>query len=78
MAECMIKTIKHGITVLAATPGNVDCWDEHLVKILFGTNVGSSTISAENGAHCKHPRKCFAQCGASIEATKEDLCHPER
>jgi hypothetical protein len=36
MAECMIKTIKHGITVLAATPGNVDCWDEHLAKILFG------------------------------------------
>jgi hypothetical protein len=28
MAERMIKTIKHGITVLVATPGNVDCWDE--------------------------------------------------
>jgi hypothetical protein len=25
MAECMIKTIKHGITVLAANPANVDC-----------------------------------------------------
>jgi hypothetical protein len=25
MAEHMIKTIKHGITVLAATPGNMDC-----------------------------------------------------
>jgi hypothetical protein len=25
MAERMIKTIKHGITVLTATPGNVDC-----------------------------------------------------
>jgi hypothetical protein len=36
MAERMIKTIKHGITVLAATPGNMDCWDDHLAKILFG------------------------------------------
>ncbi len=27
MAERMIKTIKHGITVLAATPANMDCWD---------------------------------------------------
>jgi hypothetical protein len=36
MAERMIKTIKHGITVLAATPGNMDCWDDHLAKILCG------------------------------------------
>jgi hypothetical protein len=36
MAERMIKTIKHGIIVLIATLGNVDCWDEHLAKILFG------------------------------------------
>jgi hypothetical protein len=28
MAERIIKTIKHGITVLAATPGSVDSWDE--------------------------------------------------
>jgi len=27
MAERMIKTIKHGIIVLAATPANMDCWD---------------------------------------------------
>jgi hypothetical protein len=40
MAERMIKTIKHGITVLAATPGNVDCWDEQLAKILFGYRCG--------------------------------------
>jgi hypothetical protein len=40
MAKRMIKTIKHGITVLAATPGNVDCWDEHLAKILFGYRCG--------------------------------------
>jgi hypothetical protein len=32
----MIKTIKHGITVLVADPANVDCWDEHLAKVLFG------------------------------------------
>jgi hypothetical protein len=40
MAERMIKTIKHGITVLAANPVNVDCWDEHLAKILFGYRCG--------------------------------------
>jgi hypothetical protein len=36
MAERMIKTIKHGITVLAATPANMDCWDQQLAKVLFG------------------------------------------
>ncbi len=36
----MIKTIKHGITILVATPGNMDCWDDHLAKILFGYRCG--------------------------------------
>jgi hypothetical protein len=36
MAERLIKTIKHGITILAATPENVDYWDEHLAKVMFG------------------------------------------
>jgi hypothetical protein len=36
----MIKTIKHGVTVLAANLANVDCWDEHLAKILFGYRCG--------------------------------------
>jgi hypothetical protein len=40
MAERMIKTIKHGITVLATNPSNVDCWDEHLAKVLFGYRCG--------------------------------------
>jgi hypothetical protein len=40
MAKRMIKTIKHGITVLATNPANVDCWDEHLAKILFGYRCG--------------------------------------
>jgi hypothetical protein len=40
MAERMIKTIKHGITILAANPANVDCWDEHLAKVLFGYMCG--------------------------------------
>jgi hypothetical protein len=40
MAECMIKTIKHGITVLATNLANVDCWDEHLAKVLFGYRCG--------------------------------------
>jgi hypothetical protein len=40
MAERMIKIIKHGITVLAATLGNMDCWDDHLAKILLGYRCG--------------------------------------
>ncbi len=40
MAERIIKTIKHGITVLAATPTNMDCWDEQLAKVLFGYRCG--------------------------------------
>jgi hypothetical protein len=45
MVERLIKTIKHGIIVLAATPENVNCWDKHLVKILFGYRCG---IQASN------------------------------
>jgi hypothetical protein len=40
MAEHLIKTIKHDIIVLAAAPESADCWDEHLVKILFGYRCG--------------------------------------
>ncbi len=40
MAERIIKIIKHGSTVLAATPGSVDCWDEQLAKILFRYRCG--------------------------------------
>jgi hypothetical protein len=40
MAERMIKTIKHGITVLATTPTNMDYWDQQLVKVLFGYRCG--------------------------------------
>jgi hypothetical protein len=36
----MIKTLKHGITVLAANPANTNCWDEHLAKVLFGYRCG--------------------------------------
>jgi hypothetical protein len=36
MTERMIKTIKHGITMLAATPANMDYWDQQLAKVLFG------------------------------------------
>jgi hypothetical protein len=43
MAERMIKTIKHAITVLAATPANMDCWDQHLAKVLFGYRCGIQT-----------------------------------
>jgi hypothetical protein len=40
MVEHIIKTIKHGITVLATTPANMDCWDEQLAKVLFGYRCG--------------------------------------
>jgi hypothetical protein len=40
MAERMIKTLKHGVTVLAANPANVNCWDEQLAKVLFGYRCG--------------------------------------
>jgi len=40
MVERLIKTIKHGITILAATPKNVNCWDEHLAKVMFGYRCG--------------------------------------
>jgi len=43
MAERMIKTIKQGITVLAATPTNMDCWDQQLAKVLFGYCCGIQT-----------------------------------
>jgi len=40
MAERLIKTIKHGITILAAALENVECWDEHLAKVMFGYKCG--------------------------------------
>jgi hypothetical protein len=40
MAERMIKTFKHGIIILAANPANMNCWDEHLAKVLFGYRCG--------------------------------------
>jgi hypothetical protein len=40
MAEHLTKTIKHGITILSATPENIDCWDEQLAKVMFGYRCG--------------------------------------
>jgi len=40
MAERLIKTIKHGVTVLSATPNNANCWDEQLAKVMFGYRCG--------------------------------------
>jgi hypothetical protein len=40
MVECLIKTIKHGITIFCATPKNIDCWDEQLAKVMFGYRCG--------------------------------------
>ncbi len=36
----MIKTLKHGIIVLAADLANVNCWDEQLAKVLLGYRCG--------------------------------------
>jgi hypothetical protein len=36
MAKWLIKTIKHGIKILFATPEHMDSWDEQLVKVMFG------------------------------------------
>jgi hypothetical protein len=45
MAERLIKTIKHGITVLSAAPDNANCWDEQLARVMFGygCRIQSST-----------------------------------
>jgi len=43
MAERMIKTLKHGITVLATNLANMNCWDDHLAKVLFGYRCGIQT-----------------------------------
>jgi hypothetical protein len=40
MAERMIKTLQHSISVLAANPANMNCWDEHLAKVQFGYRCG--------------------------------------
>jgi len=40
MAERLIKTIKHGITVLSTIPENANCWDEQLAKVMFGYICG--------------------------------------
>ncbi len=40
MAERLIKTIKHGITVLSTVPDNANCWDEQLAKVMFGYRCG--------------------------------------
>jgi hypothetical protein len=35
MAECLIKTIKHGIIILSTTHENANFWDEQLAKVMF-------------------------------------------
>jgi hypothetical protein len=41
MAERLIKTIKHGITVLSTTLENIDCWDGNLPRSCLGIDVES-------------------------------------
>ncbi len=43
MVKHLIKTIKHGITVLSATLENIDYWDEQLAKVMFGCRCGIQT-----------------------------------
>jgi len=40
MAKRLIKTIKHGITVLFTAPNNANCWDEQLAKVMFRYRCG--------------------------------------
>jgi transposase InsO family protein len=40
MAERLIQTIKHGVTILSSTPDNTNCWDEQLAKVMFGYRCG--------------------------------------
>ncbi len=40
MAKRLIKTIKHGITILSTTPENANYWDEQLAKAMFGYRCG--------------------------------------
>jgi hypothetical protein len=51
MAERMIKTIKHGITVLPIAPENVECWDEHLAKVMFGYKCGIQKVKLTASIH---------------------------
>jgi hypothetical protein len=36
MAKWLIKTIKHGITILFVTLKHLDFWDEQLATVMFG------------------------------------------
>jgi hypothetical protein len=40
MAKRLVKTIKHGITILSTTLENIDYWDEQLAKVMFGYRCG--------------------------------------
>jgi len=42
MVKRLIKTIKHGIIVLATTPESVDCWTSIWLRYCLDTDVGSS------------------------------------
>jgi hypothetical protein len=43
MVDCLIQIIKHGITILFATPKNVTYWDEQLAKVMFRYRCGIQT-----------------------------------
>jgi hypothetical protein len=43
MARRLVKTLKHGLTILFATSEDVWTWDEHLPRILFGYKCGVQT-----------------------------------
>jgi hypothetical protein len=61
MAERMIKTIKHGITVLDSATANNDCWDEQLAKVLFGYRCGIQASTKILSIHDSYwPHTSFA------------------
>ncbi len=36
----LVKTLKHGLTIIYATSDHAQIWDEHLPRILFGYKCG--------------------------------------
>ncbi len=40
MVERLIKTLKHGFTILSTNPEHTHDWDKHLPRILFGYRCG--------------------------------------
>jgi hypothetical protein len=45
MAKWLIKTIKHGITVLSTILEHFDSWDEQMARVMFGYRCSIQAIT---------------------------------